>query len=74
MNRCSKCGRRFDRPSFYEGCSDDHVPANQAARIVNAIEKDLNDRRGLGIDSLDDETQDEIRDAWVSLVHIELVS
>lgn len=39
-----------------------------AKRIVDSIVKDLNDRRGLGIDELDDDLQAEIREAWVAIV------
>jgi len=39
-----------------------------ADRIVDAIEHDLNDRSGLGIDCLDADIQEEIRAKWRSLV------
>ena len=35
-----------------------------AIRIVNAIVADLNDRRGLGFDDVDDDIREEIRDKW----------
>lgn len=39
-----------------------------AYEIVNALISDLNDRSGLGIDSCDADTQQEIRDTWESKV------
>lgn len=40
----------------------------QSKAIVAAIIDDLNDRSGLGIDGLDEETQDEIRWSWEAIV------
>lgn len=41
-----------------------------ASRIVDAIIRDLTDRGGLdgAWDSIDDDTQDEIRETWIQLV------
>jgi hypothetical protein len=35
-----------------------------ARKIANAIEADLNDRKGLHINNLDEEIQEEIRREW----------
>lgn len=43
-------------------------------RIVEIIEKDFTDRRGLrqAWEEIDDETQEEIRDKWIELIKDEL--
>ena len=43
-----------------------------AKRIVEKIIEDLNDRSGVGIDSLDDDIQEEIKDSWIKIVEKEL--
>ena len=40
----------------------------QAATIVDAIIHDLNDRRGLGIQSCCAEIQEQIREAWIAII------
>ena len=48
MDRCEQCGRKYNRPSFYKDCEKIHgIKPTLAQRIVEDIEKDLNDRRGL---------------------------
>ncbi len=42
-------------------------------RIAEAIENDLNDRRGLHIDSCDEETRKEILKEWQRLIAVELL-
>jgi hypothetical protein len=49
-----------------------HSQADVAQRIVAAIECDLSDRRGMGWDDIDEETQDAIRDAWAGLIRRQL--
>ena len=66
--RCEECGKLFNRPSFYSGCQQQHPKPTLAQRIVEDIEKNLTDRRGLRWDGIDDECQDEIRDTLVKLV------
>lgn len=39
-----------------------------ASEIVDKIIANLNDRRGLGLDDLDADIQDEIRHAWIDIV------
>ena len=68
MQRCNECGGRLDRPGLYRCEESGHPQPDLAQRIVAVIERDLNDRRGLHIDSLSDELQDEIRDHWTELV------
>jgi len=43
-----------------------------AQRIARAIERDLNDRRGFHLKSLDDETRNSIVDKWEKLIEAEL--
>jgi len=68
ITRCEECGSRFDRPGFFNCDKSNHPEPDLAQKIVAAIELDLNDRKGLGINSLDDDIQDEIRDMWTELV------
>jgi hypothetical protein len=73
QTRCQYCNRRWDRPAS-PGCVEGgHEPHTLPDRIVAEIEADLNDRRGLGIDTLDDDIQDDIRDKWVELIKRVLV-
>jgi len=44
------------------------MDAKTARKIVEAIIDDLNDRRGCGIDGLDDDIQEEIRETWTQIV------
>lgn len=41
-------------------------------KIVERIIEDLNDRSGIGIDSLDDDIQEEIKESWIKIVEEEL--
>jgi hypothetical protein len=50
-----------DKVSQLEGFGNE---TDFVTRIVDAIEEDLNDRIGLHIDSLDEDTRDEIRKSW----------
>lgn len=72
-DRCELCGRRFDRPGFYDECKASHSKPDLAERIANAIEQDVNDRRGLKWDGIDDERCDTIRDEWVRLIREEFL-
>lgn len=65
-DRCDYCGRRRDRPGF--ACDMQHPQPDFYQRSVAAIEADLNDRRGLHLNGVDDELQDEIRDRWAELI------
>lgn len=74
-NECDDCGRRLDRPAGWR-CDkkEQHPKPTRAQRIVEAIEKDFSDRRGLRQewDEIDDGIQNEIRDEWAELVQTEL--
>ena len=73
--RCDGCGRLLDRPTG-EHCPrlSEHPTPDLAQRIVETVENNLRDRRGISQewDAVDDETQDEIRDTLVALVRAEL--
>lgn len=72
MDRCEECGGRFDRPGLYR-CDDPRHPApDLAQRIAAAIERDVNDRRGLKWTGIEEETQYHIRDKWAELIRAEL--
>ena len=60
--RCKRCGRRYDRPSFYSECAKDHPSPTTPEIIAEAVEDVINSRKGLGWRHLDDEIVDEIRD------------
>jgi len=73
MSICEQCGGRFDRPGLF-GCDESHhSKPTLAERIGLAIERDLNDRRDMKWDSIDDETQVEIRDKWKTIIEAELM-
>ncbi len=67
--RCVQCGGLVARPGLF-GCSKGHPKPDPPERIARAIEEDIRDRRGLkgAFESIDDDTQDEIRDAWVEII------
>jgi len=70
MERCEDCGRRLDRPPYWD-CDGPHAKPNLAQRIVDAIEDDLNSRCGMSFAGIDDEIQDQIRDEWERLIWLE---
>jgi hypothetical protein len=70
--RCDYCLRRLDRPGMLLCPMVEHPRPTFAQRIVNAIEHDLNSRRGLGIDTLDNDAQDAILDTWTALIEDEI--
>jgi len=72
MSTCEQCGGRFDRPGLF-GCDGNHPKPTLAERIGLAIERDLNDRRDMKWDRIDDETQVEIRDKWKTIIEAELM-
>lgn len=73
MSTCAECGGSFGRPGRF-GCeSKGHPLPTLAQRIALAIERDLNDRRGLHISSLDEEIQITILDKWQRLIEAELL-
>lgn len=43
-----------------------------APKIVDRLLSDLNDRSGLGLDSVDKETREEIRRTWIEIVGEEM--
>lgn len=67
MNICEDCGRSFERPSFYSGCAELHPEPTKEQRIVEEIEQELDNRR-LGWVRLDEEIQQEIRDALALII------
>ena len=70
---CPECGGSYGRPGRF-GCeSKDHPKPTLPERIALAIERDLNDRRGLHISSLDEQVQIQILDTWKRLVEVELL-
>lgn len=73
MRRCEHCGGRTNKPGLF-GCDDGHHTPTVAQRIAHAIEDDLRDRRSLRqeFESLDDDVQDMIRDAWANVIQREL--
>ena len=68
VERCDHCGRRLDRPTWDEECPSRHAPAKLADVIVRGIERELDDRRGMGWDYLDADVLDEVRDALTEVV------
>ncbi len=71
MSKCEQCGGDLSRWGLY-GCDDGHPLLTLAQRIARAIERDLNDRRGYHLNSLDDETRNAIVDKWETLIEKEL--
>ena len=69
--RCLNCDGRLDRPGLFRCEEPCHPTPDLAWRIVTAIERDLNNRRGLGFEGLDEDVQYEIRDRWVELIKAE---
>lgn len=68
--RCEQCGGRLDRPGLF-GCDEEsHPRPTQAQRIVRAVEHELDDRRGMGWSSLDDDVADELRDKLAAIVEV----
>lgn len=71
--KCPACGGFWDRPGKFKCQSKGHPKPTLAQRIALAIESDLNDRRGLHINSLDDDIQRDILDRWEELITKELI-
>ena len=46
----------------------DDLPMARAARIVDAILRDMNGRRGLSLDGVDEDVRSDIREAWIEIV------
>lgn len=70
MQRCVECDGRLDRPGLY-GCDEvSHTQPTLAQRIARVVEADIRDRRGLkgAFESIDSDTQDDIRDTWSELI------
>ena len=71
IERCDDCERRIDRPAHpYCGKKNIHPKPDIAQQIVELIEVDLTDRRGLRQEweHIDNDIQDEIRDTWVGII------
>ena len=73
MIRCKDCGGRIDRPGLFE-CRIRHPHPTLAQKIAARIERDICDRRGLrqAFESIEDDTQDMIRDEWARLIELDL--
>jgi len=67
MKLCEDCGGRFDRYGLF-GCNKGHKKPTPAEAIVREIEDDLNGRRGMGLDMIDDDVAWEIRDKWAKII------
>ena len=57
----------MDRPGLFD-CKEAHPEPDTSQMIVSAIEEDLNDRKGMKWDGLDDDVRQEIRDAWADVI------
>jgi hypothetical protein len=71
IERCDYCERRIDRPADpYCNKKNIHAKPDKAQQIVEAIEADLTDRRGLKQEwgQIDYDIQDEIRDTWAGII------
>ena len=71
MKRCDDCERRIDRPAHpYCNKKNIHTEPDKAQEIVQVIETDFSDRRGLRQEweHIDPVIQDEIRDMWADLI------
>ncbi len=73
---CGDCGRPFDKAaSKYCDRKTEHKEADIADIIVEDIEFELTDRRGIGdeFEGCDVEIQQEMRNAWSAIVrkHLE---
>ena len=71
IERCDYCERRIDRPADpYCDKKNTHPKPDIAQQIVELIEADLTDRRGLRQEweHIDYDIQDEIRDTWAELI------
>ncbi len=69
---CIECGGLWSRPGKFGCDSKGHPQPTLAQRIALAIEKDLNNRRGFHLSTLDNETNKTILDAWENLIKMEL--
>jgi len=71
IGRCDDCERRIDKPADpYCNKKNTHPKPDAAQQIVELIESDLTDRRGLRQEweHIDYDIQDEIRDTWAELI------
>lgn len=71
---CEYCGGRPDYPGLFGCRRKPHPKPTLAQSIIAKLEFDLSDRRGIGQEwqSIDQETQYAIRDAWAQIVESEL--
>ena len=67
MKICADCGGKLSRYGLF-GCKKGHKKPTLAQRIVQDIEADMNDRRGMGLDNIDDDVAWEIRDKWAAII------
>lgn len=68
MKVCEECGGSFKRYGLFN-CNKGHKKPTLAETIVREIESDLNDRRGMGLDNIDDDVAWEIRQKWASIIN-----
>lgn len=74
MTRCPECGGRTDRPGLWDCREPVHPSPTLAQRIVWAIGREVNSRRGIKWSGLDDDLADELRDRLTAIVEAELKS
>ena len=75
MERCDYCRRRTARPAGpYCEHKDRHTKPDKAQEIVDLLEEDLTDRRGLRqeFEQIDLDVQDDIRDTWAEIIRKKL--
>jgi hypothetical protein len=72
VKNCDHCDGRVDRPGLHGCAVGGHPDPDLAQRIVAAIERDMDDRRGMGLGSFDEDIRVEIRDRWAEIVRKEL--
>tara|TARA_R110000824_G_scaffold12226_6_gene53536 strand:- start:5110 stop:5352 length:243 start_codon:yes stop_codon:yes gene_type:complete len=71
---CGYCGRGWDRYADPMCKDKQHREPDTAEKIVQEIENDLSDRRGLRqeFEGCDDDIQWEIRETWADIVRMHL--
>jgi hypothetical protein len=65
---CALCGGRLDRPGLHGCDASHHATPTLAQEIAAAIEYDLRNRKGMGWDSISNDTQQSIRDTWARII------
>ncbi len=65
---CENCGGWLDRPALL-GCDEPgHAEPTWSQQIVQAIERELDGRQGVGWSGVDPEIAEEIRDALARII------